>query len=345
MYGLCPSALAAALLLVYQACIASAQSDSSTNSTCNPDTDRDFNTRPANATGSYTGPGYSPANTNSNISLTTDWIWNTTVSVSDDNQVYQSFSIDTPNLKGVEDSDVPFQVCAIALTGLPRSTYIKGQQDNGDCSQTLNTDCANALRNLAAQSVGSGDSGCANIMSQIAQKTPQDCQSFGNFGDAASTTNRLTSALFSKSGTDGNSDEESTSCPSETDNTAHPLFSFSNTPFDSTTFNEAEYDEATYRVIPFLTTVVSNDTQRSGGGFPSLSSQTSLLCMRAKDITPGSRSPPALQDTTATTTAAPGPSPTPDQNDPPTSVASRGLTLSLHTFGPLGLALAAWAMF
>ncbi|KAL8707760.1 MAG: hypothetical protein Q9220_007280 [cf. Caloplaca sp. 1 TL-2023] len=308
----------AAALLVLQASIADAQSGNTTHATCDTDLDRDFDIRFSNATGSYTGPGFAPVN--ANTSTTSDWIWNTTITVNKKNKVFQSFSIDTPSLRGVKAGDVPFQVCAIAFTALPRSTYSKGQQDNGDCSQTLNPECAKALTQLASQSQGSGSSLCANIMSQIAQNTPQQCQSFGNFGNAISAT------LFSKPEAGDSVEESSTNCSAETNTTVHPLFSMSTSPLNTMAFNETEYDEAIYRVVPFLTTVVS-DTTQIGAGASASSSQSSLLCMRAKNITPGSRSPPPLQDATKTTVTA-SPSPTPDKPKSPKSSAPRGRNLS-----------------
>lgn len=301
MYPISTFALIAASI-TFRATPTLAQSDSSTNKTCNANSDSDFNQARLhpNATGSYTGPGFS-----SNTSTDDVWIYNISIHVTEGNQIWQDFSVDTPSLKGVKDSDNPFQLCAIAFNNLPRSTYIKGQQDSGDCNHTLNPACTEALRSLASSSSGVGVSNgddiheggalCANIMSQLAQGTPSACQQFGNFENATSST------LFSKSAAD------SSSCPAKSDNTVHSLSPISTGPFNTTALNLTDYDEAIYRVTPLLITVIKNEWPGNGTFF--FSSDTEVLCMRATDITAGSRDPPPLQDTTSTP-AAPGPSPT-----------------------------------
>ena len=82
-------------------------------------------------------------------------------------------------------------------------------------------------------------------------------------------------------------------------------------------------------MVPLLTSTFMTglmDNAGSNGTFAS--SETRLLCMRAKDVTAGSRTPPALEETT--TTGAPAPTETPSSAD-----RARGLTLG----GVLGLGL------
>lgn len=61
----------------------------------------------------------------------------------------------TPQGVDFYDGSIGFSACAFHL-GIPLNTIKRGQSDNGDCSQTLSLDCANALEARAtsiAQSV------------------------------------------------------------------------------------------------------------------------------------------------------------------------------------------------
>lgn len=120
-----------------------------------------------NATNSY--PGGPLPTTNSTIP---DGIWtyNIGVTVNNTGEISQRFWIDTPNLRGVKASQVPFSVCAVPLSGLPRSTYIKAQGDIGDCGATLSPECASAIRDVAATGQGSSSQQCSDIESQLNAK-------------------------------------------------------------------------------------------------------------------------------------------------------------------------------
>ncbi|KAL8691553.1 MAG: hypothetical protein Q9218_003250 [Villophora microphyllina] len=257
-----------------------------------------------NATGSFSRAGF--ASKGSTNIPTGNWVYNTTINVNERNQVWQYFSVDTPNLKGIKNSDIPFQVCTIGFTGLPRNVSMRGQDDNGDCSKTLSPECATALTKLASQSTGAGDDQCGNIATKISSQTPLECQSFGDFGTLSPTSksNSATDfisvsiadlsfvALFSKQTVDDKCGDPN--------NTVHDLFGTSNSQRSPTAFNQTEYDEAIYHVVPFLSVVLTKDNA-SNGGLSISAPPPTLLCMRAKTITPGSRVPAALQDTAATT--------------------------------------------
>lgn len=101
-----------------------------------------------NATGSYTR--VSPLQGDNGTIPSGNWTYKTAVTVEDD-QVRQRIWVETPSFTGLQNSDFPFQMCAIAFEGLPRATYIKGQQDNGDCLATLSQDCVNTLARIASQ--------------------------------------------------------------------------------------------------------------------------------------------------------------------------------------------------
>ena len=76
---------------------------------------------------------------------------------------------------------------------------------------------------------------------------------------------------------------------------------------NSSSFNETLYDEATYRVVPFLITIISDD-----------SAQASLVCVRARNVVDGSRVPVEL--VTPEEGAGPG---SEEQIPGPESAASR----------------------
>ena len=101
-----------------------------------------------NATGSY--PRASPLQGDNDTIPSGNWTYKTAVTVEDD-QVRQRIWVETPSFTGLQNSDFPFQMCAIAFEGLPRATYIKGQQDNGDCLATLSQNCVNTLARIASQ--------------------------------------------------------------------------------------------------------------------------------------------------------------------------------------------------
>ena len=87
-------------------------------------------------------------------------------------------------------------------------------------------------------------------------------------------------------------------CPEDTNNTYHQLFGTSSPVGRGASFNQTQYDELIYRVVPVLTTIVPDESETSGTGPQSPSStepQALLVCLRAKDVKDGSRVPPALQ--------------------------------------------------
>lgn len=85
-------------------------------------------------------------------------------------------------------------------------------------------------------------------------------------------------------------------CNTDNNNTVQPVFGIG---YDTLTtvseLNETEYDEAIYRVVPVLITGFSNTTV--GGKGSSTSPESSVICMRAKDVRAGSRAPPTLEAT------------------------------------------------
>ncbi|KAI4183380.1 MAG: hypothetical protein L6R41_005428, partial [Letrouitia leprolyta] len=134
-----------AAFITFRATTAFAQSDNSTDKTCSTNSDPcsvKLVCTP-NATGSYDGPGFSllPSNASTDV----DWTYNTSIHVDKDHQIWRYFSVDTPSFKSVEDVDNTFQLYDIAFDDLPRSTYINGQEDSGDCRHTLNRACSRAL--------------------------------------------------------------------------------------------------------------------------------------------------------------------------------------------------------
>ncbi|KAL8851808.1 MAG: hypothetical protein Q9221_003322 [Calogaya cf. arnoldii] len=234
----------------------------------------------------------------------------------------------------IKEADVPIQVCALAFTGLPRSTYINGQDEDGDCSSTLNPECESALTMLAAQSLDGTDDQCSKISQAISTAMPSECEQFGDFGNSISTT------LFQSPSNDPPEDN-STQCDTENIGTAHPLFSTSVRGERSTRgadqnegFNQTDYDTAIHRVVPFLYSIVSKDEPGTSGW----GAKTGLICMRAKDVAAGSRVPSALENSTSEETDATRPPPsttTPD--DRSAAVRSKEMTLA----GIIGLAVVA----
>ena len=92
-----------------------------------------------NATGSYSTPAFSRPGKATNITISAGgWTWNTAIIVNDYNQLRREFWIETFNLQGLKNSDIPFQGCVAGFDALPRSNYIRGQNDSADCLSTLN---------------------------------------------------------------------------------------------------------------------------------------------------------------------------------------------------------------
>ena len=131
----------------------------------------------ANATGSVTRPGYVPPSADSRITAG-DWTWSTNVSVCD-NTTWQSFALDTTTLRGVPKSDISFHVCVSIFTGIPRETYINGQNDPGDCSSMINQGCIDAMTRLATEA-GRDDEDCETFYERLARDRPAECkEAFG----------------------------------------------------------------------------------------------------------------------------------------------------------------------
>ena len=85
-------------------------------------------------------------------------------------------------------------------------------------------------------------------------------------------------------------------CNTDNNNTIQSLFGTGYSTLTSVSeFNETEYDEAIYRVVPILTTTIS--TQNEDGRGSSTPLESNLLCTRAKDIRAGSRVPAVLEAT------------------------------------------------
>ncbi|KAL9612351.1 MAG: hypothetical protein Q9167_003038 [Letrouitia subvulpina] len=134
-----------------------------------------------NASASYKLPSFTPPGKTS--IPPGDWAWNTTITVLN-NTITQSFSIDTPTLKDIDDDDIPYEICAMAIYNLPKEKSLQGQDDNGDCKSTLSQDCVNALVQLvnttaASFSAGAGASDdvsdlCGRMLSQFT--IPDECQ-------------------------------------------------------------------------------------------------------------------------------------------------------------------------
>ena len=137
-----------------------------------------------NATGSYSTPALSRPRKATNITISAGgWTWNTAIIVNDYNQIWREFWIETFNLQGLKNIDIPFQGCVAGFDALPRSNYIRGQNDSGDCLSTLNQDCVNAIHRLLSKPSASTESVCAEVAYQMTARTPSECRPFGPWGD------------------------------------------------------------------------------------------------------------------------------------------------------------------
>ncbi|KAL8654593.1 MAG: hypothetical protein Q9226_003371 [Calogaya cf. arnoldii] len=138
-----------------------------------------------------------------------------------------------------------------------------------------------------AGSLNGPDDQCSKIGEAISANVPEVCQQFGDFGDW------IPSALF-QSPSNEKPENSSTQCDSDDVGTAHPLVSTSVWGEGSTRdakngeFNQTDYDTAIQRVVPFIYSI--------GAGASSWGAKTGLICMRAKDVTAGSRVPSPLEN-------------------------------------------------
>ncbi|KAG7002063.1 hypothetical protein G7Y79_00029g063590 [Physcia stellaris] len=262
-----------------------------------------------NATNSY--PGGPLPTVNSTIPNGI-WSYNIGVTVNNTGGISQRLWIDTPNLKGVKYSQVPFSVFAVALPGLSRSTYIKAQGDIGDCGATLSPECASAIRDVGAVGQGSSIQQWSDIGSQLDAKIAlPECAPF--------TFDRTPVSILWPRDKDNNP-PKNYECDGGDNDTLQPLFSLNEDQqtADKTKFNETQYDEAVYQVVPFLSIIFSAGQHADGSRFSS--SETQLVCMRAKYVQAGSRTPPAPVN--STTPTAPEATPTAPKATP-TSAAVR----------------------
>ncbi|KAL8646046.1 MAG: hypothetical protein Q9210_006356 [Variospora velana] len=312
-----------------QATTAQETSAGSSNTSCSRNDAREEALQHPNATGSYTETPFSSAEASSNSSiLSNSWTYSTLITVQDET-VWQYFSVDT----GVPGDEVPedaprIQLCSIAFHALPRRVYENGQDDaEGDCSTILSPECRDALQTLAARPGSGSDDRCSTL--DFTSQALPECEGFASWGGAISLSVPLQSG-----------DESSQGCPTG-DNTTLTLFGIPvSAPDDrSTGFNDADYDEGIYRLVPFLSTITSPSTVSSGNNdtFPSTTSVSKLLCMRAGDVVAGSRVPPALSN--SADTRLPAPNGTQADNES-SAVRSRELTLA----GILGVASTAFML-
>ncbi|KAL8869600.1 MAG: hypothetical protein Q9174_004155 [Haloplaca sp. 1 TL-2023] len=314
------------------AAVAQRNDTSSSDSSCDSDYSPEAIQRNANATGSYELPAFSTNSNQSEALPLGDWTYNTAVTVRD-NEPMHNFWIETPNLKDLEPRDFLFGACAVIFSDLPRASYIDAQDDDGDCSATMGQECRNALISLAGDSitVDTSSDACTNFVQELSNDPPPECESVGDFGSSVSASEFFSKAI-SEQDTNGveldwlgpnpleaRQEDSSADCPSEDDNTVQSLFSVQpSSQRSSGTFNQTQYDESIYRVIPFLSITTVVDWREGGGGgafFP----ETRLICMRASNVTAGSRAPPVLRaeepEETSSPTAPAGSSPTPDRDN------------------------------
>ncbi|KAL9016016.1 MAG: hypothetical protein Q9185_006611 [Variospora sp. 1 TL-2023] len=311
-----------------QATTAQETNAGSSDTSCSRNEAREEALKHPNATGSYTKTPFSSAGASANsFILSNSWTYSTLITVQDE-IVWQYFSIDT----GVRGDEVPedaptVQLCSIAFHALPRSVYENGQDDaEGDCSTILTPECRDALQTLAARPGSGSDDRCSRL--DFTSEALPECEGFASWGGATSLSVPLQA-----------DDDSSQGCRTG-DNTTLTLFGIPvSAPDDrSTGFSDADYDEGIYRVVPFLSTITSPSTVSSGNEpFPSTTSVSKLLCMRARDVVAGSRVPQALSY--SADTSLPAPSGTQADSES-SAVRSQELTLA----GILGIALVAFML-
>ncbi|KAL8668834.1 MAG: hypothetical protein Q9168_006548, partial [Polycauliona sp. 1 TL-2023] len=285
-------------------------SDLGNNTSCQVDTNRATPQIIGNATGSVSRPGYVPPKSDSRIPAG-NWTWSTAINVYK-NIPWQSFALDTATLRGIPQKQIPFSVCINLFPDIPREKYIiNGQrpaEGNGkmesDCTSILSRECIDKLVSLA-QDGGRDASKCDNL-DQI--HPPAECGDVFEFSNTnlnlfdkdsgtsvtVSTSNSTDDDTTSNTNTNTNTntnDKDSADLPTcggeQNDDTINRFsgFAIGRSPaLRSDKLNETDYDEAIYRVVPFLTTIIAENEE----------AQTSLVCLRASDIANGSRVPPEI---------------------------------------------------
>ncbi|KAL8996343.1 MAG: hypothetical protein Q9169_004109, partial [Polycauliona sp. 2 TL-2023] len=294
MYSLNISVFAA-IALLSQTYLTSAQTR------CEFDPDR-ASRYSANATGSVIKPLYVPL-PSSRIPAG-NWTWSTAVDIRE-NVPWRTIALDTSTLGGIPEEDIPFHVCISMYSNLHRETYIvNGQRpsegngrEEGDCTSILNRDCIDRMTTLAKEAAANGDVDCERLFDI---DTPEECEEdfywegnyFSLFTDkqlytpVTLTPNELTNSTPGSDNYEASADLFT--CDDEQNNeTIHRFNDFAvaaGDSLESTTLDETLYDEMLYQIVPFLTTIVSDDD----------SPQASFVCVRASDVADGSRVPPEI---------------------------------------------------
>lgn len=180
--------LATAVLCPLLACVTVAQDNATSSENCTLNRvfqEGDQAYRHPNVSANYKLPSFSPPGVNKSIPAG-DWTWNIdlTANLTESDAITRWFSIDTPNLKNVDDDDIPYVGCAIRFSDLPRNVSLRSQDDNGDCSVALGRSCANALVSFANERAkgrtGNTEDPC-QIFQELATSFPPECEPiFGN---------------------------------------------------------------------------------------------------------------------------------------------------------------------
>jgi hypothetical protein len=96
---------------------------------------------------------------------------------SDNQNVQQSWSIDTQPAINIISENLPWTGCFVVFRGLPGRTNLEGYEDDGDCTSLFSKSCVDALTNdIKQQALSmSGENGTDFDCNSFSNISPSDC--------------------------------------------------------------------------------------------------------------------------------------------------------------------------
>ncbi|KAL9001377.1 MAG: hypothetical protein Q9169_000268 [Polycauliona sp. 2 TL-2023] len=129
-----------------------------------------------NASSSYQVTGFSPPGSTSQPQ---DLTYNTAVQVNPEGDNAHAIWIELANGTDIGYNGLPYLGCLTALYELPENTVQRGQDDNGDCTETFDQDCVDAILSQSRSLVpGPGGSEVQRCTADTKIMVPSACRRY-----------------------------------------------------------------------------------------------------------------------------------------------------------------------
>ncbi|KAL8651375.1 MAG: hypothetical protein Q9210_003294 [Variospora velana] len=124
-----------------------------------------------NGSSSYQVPGFSPPGS---TGLPQTLTYNAAVRVTDQGYSAHAVWVELENGTDIGYNGLPYLGCLTALRNFPQSTVRRAQNDNGDCTETFDQDCIDALLEQAQSIVPDADDENVSAVDLCATQEPEE---------------------------------------------------------------------------------------------------------------------------------------------------------------------------